>query len=210
MLIKHNSATSKRELLHAIFIPILIGLMMILSFIMEKGMDWNFHTSALFPRRLHSLWGIFTIVFIHADLEHLLNNLLSFLILGTFLFHFYRQIAWPVLWISYLLSGLLLWIIGRESWHIGASGLIYSIAFFLFLSGLIRKYAPLMAISFVVVLLYGGMVWHLFPWQIADPVSWEGHLSGGIVGSVLSLLYRNKGPQKPEVVWEEEEVEISD
>ena len=204
MIISNSSSAPNREFFYAIFIPILIGLAMLLSFILEKGMDWDFHSAAVYPRHLNGLWGIFTIVFIHADLDHLLNNLLSFMILSTFLFLFYKQIAWNVLWISYLSSGLFLWVIGRESWHVGASGLIYAIAFFLFFSGLIRKFAPLMAISFVVVLLYGSMVWHLFPWQIDDPISWEGHLSGGVVGLVLSLLYRNKGPQKPPVAWGEE------
>ena len=85
--------------------------------------------------------------------------------------------------------------------------LFYSLAFFLFFSGVIRKYSPLLAISFTVVLLYGSMVWHLFPWKLEDPISWEGHLSGGVVGLVLSILFRNKGPQKPVVKWEEEEEE---
>jgi membrane associated rhomboid family serine protease len=130
---------------------------------------------------------------------------MSFEILGSLLYLFYKQIASKVLIISYLGSGLLLWIIGRESWHIGASGLIYSIAFFLFFSGIIRKHTPLIAVSLVVAFVYGSMIWHIFPWQIQDPISWEGHLSGGIVGLSLSIWLRNTGPQKPIKVWEETE-----
>ena len=97
-----------------------------------------------------------------------------------------------------------MWIIGRENWHIGASGLIYSIAFFLFFSGIIRRHIPLIAVSLVVAFIYGSMVWHIFPWQVQDPVSWEGHLSGGFIGLVLAVYFRNQGPQKPVKVWEEE------
>ena len=177
---------------------------MILCFILEKGMDWDFHTAGVFPRRIENLWGVFTLVFVHADWSHLVNNVISFVLLGCLLYYFYKELASKVLILSYLFSGLILWFIGRDSWHIGASGLIYSIAFFLFFSGIIRKYVPLIAISLVVAFIYGSMVWHIFPWQQQDPISWEGHLAGGIIGLVLSVLFRNEGPQKPIKIWEAE------
>jgi len=82
--------------------------------------------------------------------------------------------------------------------------LIYALAFFLCLSGFLRKHIPLVAIALVVVLFYGNMVWHVFPWQADDPVSWEGHLSGAVVGVVLALIYRKQGPQRPVKDWHEE------
>lgn len=197
-------STNKQQFKDAVFIPILLGVVMILSFVLEKGMDWDFHTAGIYPRRFENLWGIFTLVFVHADWSHLFNNVISFVILGSFLFFFYKQIALKVMAVSYIFSGLILWIIGRESWHIGASGLIYSIAFFLFFSGVIRKHVPLIAISLTVAFIYGSMIWHVFPWQNQDPVSWEGHLAGGIIGFVLSIWYRKEGPQKPVKKWEDE------
>ena len=178
---------------------------MILSFVSEKGMNWDFHKAGVFPRRFESILGIFSLVFVHSDWSHLANNVISFVILSGLLYYFYKLIATKVLFTSYIISGLILWIIGRESWHIGASGLVYSLAFFLFFSGLIRKHIPLIAISLVVAFVYGSMIWHIFPWQTHDPISWEGHLSGGIVGLILSALYKNQGPQKPIVVWDEAE-----
>ena len=177
---------------------------MVLCFVLEKGMDWDFHTAGVFPRRIENLWGIFTLVFVHADWSHLANNVISFVVLGSLLYYFYKELATKVMVISYFFSGLILWFIGRDSWHIGASGLIYSLAFFLFFSGFIRKYVPLIAISLVVAFIYGSMVWHIFPWQNQDPISWEGHLAGGIIGFALSVFYRNEGPQKPVKIWEEE------
>ena len=202
--------SNKQQFIDAVFIPLILGILMILTFILEKGMDWDFHTAGVYPRRIENIWGIFTVIFIHADWSHLANNVISFLILSFFLYFFYKQIASQVLVISYIFSGFILWIIGRESWHIGASGLIYSIAFFLFFSGIFRRHVPLIALSFVIAFIYGGMIWHIFPWQIEDPVSWEGHLAGGTIGFILSIFYRNAGPQKPVKVWENEEDESLD
>jgi membrane associated rhomboid family serine protease len=202
---KNDYSSDKKQIFRAIFIPFNIAILIVLCFLFEKGMDLDFHTGGVFPRDIHHLWGVFTMVFVHADWSHLLNNVISLTILSSFLYFFYGKIATKVLVISYLVSGLILWVIGRDSWHIGASGLIYALAFFLFFSGLIRKYAPLIAVSFVVALIYGNMVWHIFPWENHDPISWEGHLAGGIIGTMLAVYYRRAEPQKPVKVWEEDD-----
>lgn len=202
----------KRQFINAAFVPVIIDILMILSFVLERGMDWDFHTAGVYPRRIESIWGILTMFFVHADWTHLVNNVVSFTVLGSFLYYFYRPIASKILVISYVFSGLILWFIGRESWHIGASGVIYALAFFLFFSGIIRRHAPLIAISLIVTFIYGSLVWHIFPWELRDPISWEGHLAGGIVGVALSAFYRNEGPQKQTTIWDEEDSgeEISD
>ena len=92
---------------------------------------------------------------------------------------------------------------GRQSFHIGASGIIYSLASFLFFSGIIRKNPPLTAISLVVLFLYGSMIWGLFP--INKFSSWEGHLSGFITGLVISILFRKDGPKRKKYQWEIDE-----
>jgi len=200
-----DNYTEKRQIINALFVPCILGVFMVLSFVFEKGMGWDFHSAGVFPRRIENIWGIFTLIFVHADWSHLGNNVVSFVILGSFLFLFYGKIATRVLTISYIASGLILWFIGRDSWHIGASGLIYSLAFFLFFSGILRKHVPLIAISLVVVFIYGSMVWHIFPWQQEDPISWEGHLAGCITGTVLSFIYRNHEPQKPIIAADEDD-----
>ncbi len=97
----------------------------------------------------------------------------------------------------------MVWIIGREAYHIGASGIIYGLATFLFLSGVIRKVRNLMAISLIVVFLYGSLIWGLLPYDYK--VSWEGHLMGALVGIVLAVFYRDKGPEPYRPSWEIEE-----
>ena len=195
----------KKRLYYTLFFPILICLFIILVYIFERAMGCDFHKAGIFPHELKTLPNVFTMPFIHSDLSHLLNNIISFFVLSSCLYYFYSQIANKILLLSVVFSGLILWVIGRESWHIGASGVIFAISFFLFFSGLLRKHIPLIAISFVVVFLYGNNVWHLFPWSKIDPVSWEGHLAGGITGVLLAVIYRRQGPQKPVKEWEDDE-----
>jgi membrane associated rhomboid family serine protease len=105
-----------------------------------------------------------------------------------------------------VLSGAVTWVIGRDSYHVGASGLVFAILFFLFFSGLFRKYIPLVAVSMIVAFIYGGTVWSIFPiTEMVDAsISWEGHLSGAISGLLLAVIFRKQGPQKPVETWEEE------
>lgn len=205
MIFNDKLTPERRKFYHSLFVPAILTIMMILTFLLEKGMGWDFSTAGIMPRDLKHIGGIFSYVFIHADFGHLFNNILSFMVLATCLYYFYNELAYKILFLSYLFSGVILWIIGRESWHIGASGLIYALAFFLFFSGLIRKHIPLIAISLIITFLYGSMVWHIFPWKVNDPISWEGHLSGGFTGLMLAVIFRNEGPQRPVHEWEEED-----
>nr|BFF38387.1 hypothetical protein BACY1_01920 [Tenacibaculum mesophilum] len=90
-----------------------------------------------------------------------------------------------------IITGLLTWLIARESYHIGASGIVYLLFSFVLFSGIIKKNYRLVAVSFITIFLYGSMVWYVLP--IKEGMSWEGHLSGLITGIVLALLYKNKG-----------------
>ena len=120
---------------------------------------------------------------------------------------FYRGIAGRIFIIIWIGAGLLTFIIGKPGWHIGASGLIYGLAFFLFFSGILRKYVPLIAISLLVTFLYGGIIWHMFPYFSPANMSWEGHLSGGIMGTLCAFGFLNHGPQRPEPFADETDEE---
>lgn len=88
------------------------------------------------------------------------------------------------------------WLIGRESYHIGASSLIYVLVSFMFFKGLQTTYYRLVALSFTIVLLYGGMVWYVFP-SANETISWEGHLSGFITGLIFTKIYKTQEYVKP-------------
>lgn len=98
---------------------------------------WGIH-----PRYLDGLTGIITAPFIHADNDHLLSNTLPVLVVGTALVHFYRSICLRVVGMIWLFSGCWVWLMARDSYHIGASGLVYGGVVFLFFSGIFRRYAP--------------------------------------------------------------------
>jgi len=145
---------------------------------------------------------VITSAFVHGDLKHLISNSLPLLVLGAGLFYFYRTLAWRVFFGVYLLGGFWLWLGGRESYHIGASGLVYGLTTFLFFSGVLRRDIRLMALSLLVVFLYGGMVWGIFPLFIG--ISWEAHLFGAFAGVLFAFVYRKEGPQRKIFEWENE------
>ena len=168
--------------------------------ITEITMDISIAHYSIYPRYWKTLYGILLMPLIHGDIAHLTANSVTFLVLGTGIFYFYRDIALKVWGFSWIFTGLITWIIGREAYHIGASGLIYAFAGFLFLSGVLRNSLRMMAVSLLIVFLYGGMVWGVFP--SGTNVSWEGHLAGLIVGIVLAFIYRSQGPQREKHSWE--------
>lgn len=159
---------------------------------------------ALYPRHLRYLFGVFTTVFLHANVSHLSSNLLPLAACLFGLFYFYRTIAKQVLLISHLLSGFLIWLLARPSFHIGASGLVYALVFFILISALVRKNKQLMVVAFVILVFQNGLIWGVFPQD--NQVSWESHLIGALVGVVLAFLFKNKGPKnEAQPQWQDEE-----
>ncbi len=160
------------------------------------------------PRSLEHLYGIVTMHFLHGDWQHLFNNTVPMVLLGWAIFYFYRPSALKIYGWSLVLTGLWVWIAARGNFHIGASGMVYSFASFVFFSGVIRRNANLAALSLLIVFIYGGLVWGIFP--IDPSISWEGHLSGGVAGLFLALNLRSEGPQRKKWEWDEEEEEDED
>jgi membrane associated rhomboid family serine protease len=199
----------QKQILYALFFPALFVILLWLIWFVEKatGADWS--RWGIYPTKIEGLRGIIFSPFIHAGVKHLFSNSVPLLVLSWCLFYFYKDLGYGVFPALWVLSGFFTWIFGRDSWHIGASGLIYSLAFFLFFSGIFRKYIPLMAVSLMVVFLYGSMVWNMFPVaEIVDPsVSWEGHLAGAVSGLLCALIFRKQGPQNPAPEEESEEEE---
>ena len=157
----------------------------------------------IYPLKVKGLIGILTAPLVHSDFQHLIANSVPILILGTGLFYFYNKIAFKVFFLSYFIANVWIWFGARQAYHIGASGLVYSFASFLFVSGVIRKNIKLMSISLLVVFLYGSMVWGLLP--IQPHISWESHLMGSIAGLVLAIYYKESGPRRKMYSWEFED-----
>ncbi len=143
----------------------------------------------IYPRKITGLIGVFTAPFIHGNFVHLVSNTIPLLFLGAILFVFYDEIARKVFFICYFLTNFLVWIFARPSIHIGASGLVYGIAFFLIFYGLFKKELKSIIISVAILIMYGGLIYGVFPNQ--QGVSWESHLLGGLVGIGVASYFSN-------------------
>jgi len=180
--------------------PILFVLIIWIVFWVEIRFGLDFNNFGIRPRTVVGLRGVLFSPFIHGGIKHLFNNTIPLLVLSMALFYFYKKISWQILLFGILLTGLLTWGIGRPSNHIGASGVIYMLASFLFFKGIFSKHYRLMALSFIVVFLYGGLLWFVVP--VEPGISWEGHLSGLITGFLFALIYKQKIKKQPKYEWE--------
>lgn len=196
-----------KQITYALYFPAIFVIIIWLIWILEFGLGADWHHLGIYPRHTEGILGVFTSPLIHSGIRHLFNNSIPILVLGWCLFYFYKDLGYAVFPVLWILSGIFTWLIGRDSWHIGASGLVYALSFFLFFSGIFRKYIPLMAVSLVVVFLYGSTVWNMFPIaEVVDPnVSWEGHLSGAVSGLLTASIFRKKGPQRVDPFEEDED-----
>lgn len=185
---------------YMIGIPVIFVLLIWISFWAENRLDANFNSWGIYPRTLEGLKGILFSPFIHGDASHLWHNTLPLFILSTTVFYFYEAIAYKIFCIGFIATGVLTWCIGRASFHIGASGIIYMLFGFLLLKGLLTKHFRLLAVSFFVVFVYGGMIWYVAP--IDYKISWEGHLSGLLTGFAMAVSQNKPIHKIPKYDWE--------
>ncbi len=162
----------------------------------------------IYPQTLEGLKGIVLSPFIHGDIEHIYHNSMPLFVLTMALFYFYRRIAWKVLLYGILLSGFITWWIGRPANHIGASGLIYVLVSFIFFKGIFAKHYRLVALSLMIIFLYGSMIWYVFP--VKEGMSWEGHLGGLITGIVFSIIFRKTIAKPEKYIWQQPDYQEDD
>lgn len=170
-------------------VPAIILIIMWFIFFLENSLNVDLSSHGILPRTVSGLQGVIFSPFLHGSLNHIANNSIPLFILTTALIYFYRDISLKVLFYGILLSGLITWVIGRESYHIGASSLIYVLVSFIFFKGMMTQYYRLMALSLTVVMFYGGMVWYVFP-DVDNTISWEGHLAGLITGFGFAAYFK--------------------
>ena len=183
-----------------ILLPFLLVFSLWFVYWVELRFALNFNDYGVRPRSFIGLRGVLFSPFIHSGVEHLYNNSIPLFVLLSALFYFYKNIRFKILFWGFVGTGILTWIIGRESYHIGASGIVYLLTSFLFFKGIWSRNFRLIALSLIVVFLYGSMVWGIFPQK--EHISWEGHLSGMLVGLLLALIYKPPATSVTTYEWE--------
>ena len=170
----------------------------------EWAFDWPLVTLGVYPHSPQGLAGIVLAPLIHGSFAHITANTLGVMILGTALLYGYPRSRWWVLGMIWLLSGIGVWLFGRPSFHIGASGLTHGLFFFLLFISMLRRDRRSIALMMMASLLFGGMFWGVLPSD--ENVSFEYHFFGGAAGTLAAWLFRRHDPKPPEkrYDWEDE------
>ncbi len=173
--------------------------------IVEVLIGASLYKYGILPGQLSGLIGVFLAPLIHSSFSHLFANTAPLLILGTALLYGYPKSAKIVVPAIYIGTGLAVWLFARHTYHIGASGLTFGFMFFVFTVGAIRWDRRAIALSMVVFLLYGGMIWGIFPNE--PGISYESHFFGAMFGIILAIVLRNHDPNiaEKEYNWEEDD-----
>jgi membrane associated rhomboid family serine protease len=171
-------------------------------FIFDQAFGLRLGQFGLRPGSLPGLIGVVSAPLLHANFQHILSNTLPMLISLTAILYLYPNSALRVIPLVWIGSGALAWLIGRPNLHIGASGLIYGLLAFVFISGILRRDLRSVSVSLLVGFLYGSMVWGVLPTR--PQMSWEMHLSGALIGVMLAFLFQ-KWDRVPVVRYEWED-----
>ncbi len=194
----------RKKFLDSLKLPALFLTLILLVELIKYLSNNSFVQFGILPRKISGLVGIFTAPLVHSNIEHLFSNAIPLFVLGTAIIYFYPESSKKAVPIIYLFTNFLVWLFARESYHIGASGIVYGLASFLFFSGIIKKDRRAITLTLLTSFLYGGMVIGIFPTK--EGVSWESHLFGFLTGLVLAILFRKKDPFK-KYDWEDDELE---
>lgn len=181
---------TNRTVIGSSVIPLRLVFLMWLCFFLERTYSPGISHFGISPRTVEGLVGIFVSPMIHGDILHLVSNSIPLLFLGSLLFYFYRPIATNVFFRAYFWTNILVWLFARPANHIGASGVVYALAFFLIFFGLFRRDFQSILITLVTVALYGSVFYGILP---GDPViSWESHFGGALVGIASAITFSAK------------------
>ncbi|MGF1761728.1 rhomboid family intramembrane serine protease [Photobacterium sagamiensis] len=152
----------------------------------------------LLPRHVTHLTGLVAYPFLHGSWGHLISNLISFALLALLVSRSGLARLLVVMLISWVVSGIGVWLFGRVSFHIGLSGIIYGLWAYLLIYALMYRSLRSIAIAVIVMFFYGSMVWGFLP--IHRWVSFESHLFGALAGVVAGYLFAKRDKMREKEV----------
>jgi membrane associated rhomboid family serine protease len=197
------SEQSHAHFLGAMIVAALFCAVLGLVHVLGAWLDLDLARFGVQPRHLAGLAGLLVAPLVHGDVAHLMSNVLPLFVAGSALLYLYPYSSRIVLPAVYFGAGAAVWLFGRDSVHIGASGLVYGIVSYVFVAGLIRRDRRAVAASLLVALLYGALVWGVFPIKVG--MSWETHLAASVIGVALAVALRARDvPPRKRYSWEDE------
>lgn len=144
------------------------------------------------PRTFGGLWGILFAPFLHGGFGHLATNTIALVMMWPFLWMMLRRRR-DLLLVGLnagLTSGLAAWVLGpANTVTVGFSGVLFGFLGYLVTRGFFERSMLTLAVSGVVIWLFGGMLFGVVPGFGGVGVSWQAHL-GGFVGGVLVAARR--------------------
>lgn len=180
----------KRRIKTGLFVAFYVVALIWLVKLFEVGTNYNLlYQFGILPREIKGLPGIITAPFVHSGFMHLFNNTPPLFISIAGIIYFFPKAAVRVLILVYLTTNLLVWFFGRDSYHIGASGLVYGYISFLFFGSAFARNKNMLVLALIITFIYGAMFWGILPQQ--GNISWESHLFGAASGFVFALIFRN-------------------
>jgi len=180
----------ERSIIGSSVVPFRLVFFMWLAFFLEYLYGWPLSNLGIQPRTIIGFVGIIIAPLIHGNLSHLVSNTVPLIFLGSTLFFFYPRIAGKVFFRAFFWTNILVWLFARPANHIGASGVVYGLAFFLIFFGLFRRDFLSILISVLTLLLYGGVFYGVLPTDAR--VSWESHFAGALVGITSAVTFSSK------------------
>ena len=171
-------------------VPVRLSILMFLLLMVQLSFSVDLGFMGIKPWSPSHLLGLITAPLIHGSFFHLLSNLVPLLVLGISLYFFYGKVANQVMFYAYFIPYLIVWFVGRPYFHIGSSGMVYALAFFMIAFGIFKGTFKSLLISGITIFLYGSLIYGVLPTE--RKVSWETHLAGADVGIVTGFAMSNK------------------
>lgn len=144
----------------------------------------------IYPRRLSGLIGIIFCPLLHQNFNHLFFNSIPLFVLGLALLARGIIVFYWVTIVVTLLGGFAVWLMGKRSIHIGASGLISGYFGFILVTAYLQPNFTSIVLACLVLYYFGGIFLGIFPQK--EKVSWESHLFGFLSGIASAYLPKLK------------------
>lgn len=142
---------------------------------------------SIHPREIEGLLGVLTASFFHYDFNHLIANSVPLFVFMLILMLFFERSFFKVIFFVMFFGNFFTWVLGKNNYHLGASGLIYGLFAFNLVYGLYLRRVESIVVNLIVITLYTtSIVTGLLPKEAY--VSYSSHWFGFLVGLYVAVL----------------------